>query len=122
MVKEWVYRWAMVNAAVLLIDQHSSKGIGQPLMAVVPYDAKAIAKPIFLTGAIRLFCGYIEGHNYNPPRSRCQVGDIQESEQASLLGHRGLKAKRGLSPIIRTQVVGRTLVHCEAAVAGTTDP
>lgn len=61
MVKEWVYRWAMLNAVVLLIDKHSSKGIGQPLMAVVPYDAESIAKPIFLTGAIRLFCGYIEG-------------------------------------------------------------
>lgn len=53
----------MVNAVVLLIDKRSSKGIGQPLMTVLPYDAESIGKPIFLTVAMRLLCGHFEGQN-----------------------------------------------------------
>jgi hypothetical protein len=63
MVKEWVYRWSMVNSVVLLIDKRSSKWIGQPLMAVLPNDAEPIANLIFLTSAMRRFCGGLEGQN-----------------------------------------------------------
>jgi hypothetical protein len=53
----------MVNAVVLLIDKRGSKGIGQPLMAALPYDAESIGKPIFLTVAMRRFCVGLEGQN-----------------------------------------------------------
>ncbi len=55
MLKEWVYRWAMVNSVVLLIEKCSSKWTGQPLMAVLPNDAEPSANLIFLTSAMRRF-------------------------------------------------------------------